>query len=461
MNEVLQLAERYDVRAPRYTSYPTAADFHEGIGAADLAQAIARTNGDARPAPVALYIHLPFCHSLCFYCACNKVVTRNTQRAHRYVELLAAEAASLARLLAEDRNIEQIHLGGGTPTYFSPSELGELLDGLGKYFPMAPPARADWSVEIDPRTVGVEDIEALGELGFSRLSFGVQDLDPLVQEAVNRRLAPEVLEDLMGAARKAGFGSVNFDLIYGLPQQTSERFSHTLSQVLALGPDRIALYGYAHLPARFRAQRLLESSALPRGADRLALLVDAIKTLTHAGYEYIGMDHFARPDDALARSRRAGTLVRNFQGYVPGPDADLLGLGASAISSLGGAYIQNKRSVAAWENAMLARRSPVERGYQLDADDLIRRDAIGSIMCRDEIPFADFATQYGISFPDYFRPALERLEPMERDGLLRRNETSLQITPLGRLFLRAIAMVFDARLERANEAETPTYSRVV
>lgn len=461
MNDVLRLAGRYDVRAPRYTSYPTAADFHDGIRGADLAQAIARTNEDARPAPLELYIHLPFCRSLCFYCACNKVITRNTRRARHYLDLVTAEAALLAPRLAPDRNVTQIHLGGGTPTYFSPSELGGLLDALGECFPMAPATRSDWSVEIDPRTVTVEDIAALRELGFSRLSFGVQDLDPLVQETINRRLAFETLEDLMNAARKSHFDSINFDLIYGLPHQTSVRFAHTLSQIVALCPDRIALYGYAHLPNRFRAQQLLESSALPRGADRLALLVDAIETLTRTGYEYIGMDHFARPDDALARSRRAGTLVRNFQGYVPGPDTDLIGLGASAISSLGGAYAQNTRSVPAWETAVLAGRSTVERGYLLDTDDLIRRDVIGSIMCLDEIPFEEFEAHYGVSFADYFRPALERLKPMERDGLLHRGETGLRITPLGRLFLRAIAMVFDARLDNPQKIAAPVYSRVI
>ncbi len=461
MNDVLHLAERYDVRAPRYTSYPTAADFHSDIGGADLARAIAHTNEDAQPAPVALYIHLPFCHSLCFYCACNKVITRNTQRTRRYLDLLAAEAALLAPLLNRDRDVTQIHLGGGTPTYFSPSELGALLHALGEHFSMTPAPHSDWSVEIDPRTVAGEDVTALRELGFNRLSFGVQDLDPLVQETINRQLAFESLEELMGTARKAGFNSVNFDLIYGLPHQSPARFSHTLSQVIALNPDRIALYGYAHLPARFRAQRLLESSALPRGADRLALLIGAIETLTRAGYEYIGMDHFARPDDALNRSRRAGTLVRNFQGYVPGPDTDLIGLGASAISSLGGAYTQNTRPVSAWETDMLAGRSTVERGYLLNDDDLIRRDVIGSIMCRDEILFEEFDTRYGISFADYFRPALERLEPMESDGLLHRSETRLEITPLGRLFLRAIAMVFDAHLKSPHEATAPVYSRIV
>lgn len=462
MEDLLQLAKRYDVRAPRYTSYPTAADFHPEVGSRELFDAIERSNNDPHPAPVSLYIHLPFCHSLCLYCACNRVITRNTQRAARYRKLIPDEARLLAPLLAGTRKVQQIHLGGGTPTYFSPAELHELLEALGEAFHLASPAHSDWSIEIDPRTVSVDDIHRLHEIGFTRLSFGVQDLDPKVQKAVNRLLAPKALEELVVAARSAGFDSLNFDLIYGLPHQNTERFERTLAQVIDFGPDRIALYGYAHLPTRFRAQRLLESEALPRGVARIALLVQAIGRFTEAGYEYIGMDHFARPDDGLSRSRRAGTLVRNFQGYTPGPQTDLLGLGASAISSLSGAYVQSARSVRDWEAAIHDARHPADRGYVLSTDDRIRRDVIGAIMCRDTVPFAEFENRHAIRFRHYFGEALKRLEPLERDGLVSCHDDRLDIPPRGRLFLRAIAMAFDAHLNAPTQAaSTPRYSRVV
>ncbi|MGA7965132.1 MAG: oxygen-independent coproporphyrinogen III oxidase [Gammaproteobacteria bacterium] len=462
MDDLLRLAERYSVRAPRYTSYPTAADFHNGIGFRDLAQAIERSNTDPQPAPLSLYLHLPFCHSLCFYCACNRVITRNTQRASEYRKLIPAEAQLLAPLIADNREVEQIHLGGGTPTYFRPQELREMLEALGSVLRFAPPSRSNWSIEIDPRTVSPDDIFSLHEIGFSRLSFGVQDLDPEVQQAINRQHAPEALESLVAATRSVGFDSLNFDLIYGLPHQNAERFERTLTHVIDLDPDRIALYGYAHLPTRFRAQRLLETEALPRGAARIALLVQAIERLTEAGYEYIGMDHFARPGDGLSRSRQAQTLVRNFQGYMPGPHGDLLGLGASAIGSLGGAYIQNTHTARDWQTAVQAGRHPAERGYILNRDDRIRRDVIGAIMCRDSVPFPEFESRHAIRFTHYFGDALRRLEPLERDGLVRCGNDRLDILPRGRLFLRAIAMLFDAHLAAAaHTVTTPRYSQVV
>jgi oxygen-independent coproporphyrinogen-3 oxidase len=451
MDDVLRLVKRYAVRAPRYTSYPSTADFHAGVGSAELAAAIGRSNEDTLPAPVSLYVHLPYRRTLCFYCACNKIVTRDTQRAHRYLDLITVEAALLAPLLARDRSVTRIHLGGGTPTYYRPAELRGLLDTLGETFTLAPEEKTDRVIEIDPRTVTTEDIAALHELGFNRLSFGVQDLDPLVQKTVNQHLTPEALEMLVVAARGAGFHSLNFDLIYGLPQQTLERFDETLAWVIRLRPDCVALYSYTHLPDRFRAQKLLDSSALPLSTQRLILLVNAIAALTSAGYEYIGMDHFALPDDALSRSRRAGTLVRNFQGYVPGPDTDLLGLGAGTTSSLGGVYVQNTRTVSDWEAAISAGHPATARGYVLNADDLIRRDVIGSVMCRDEIPFAEFENRHGISFNDYFGTSLARLEQPQRDGLIRRTHNALEITPLGRLFLHAIAMAFDAHLRLRNK----------
>lgn len=462
MEDLMALARRYDVAAPRYTSYPTAACFHPGVGAEQLRDAVARTNEDAVPAPVELYLHIPFCHSLCYYCACNRVVTRNREHVEAYMERLVREGELLAPLLGAERRVTKIHFGGGTPTYLPPDALDKLLRRLEDIFPFAPPAEREGSIEVDPRTVSADDIAALRAMGFTRLSFGVQDMDVQVQTAINRIQPFEMLEELTTAARRARFASLNFDLIYGLPHQTVERFDRTLDQVLELQPERIALYGYAHLPERFRAQRLLQSQALPAGETRLAILMHSIERLTDAGYEYIGMDHFALPHDALAEGRRRQTLIRDFQGYEPGPHTDLLGLGASAISSLGGLYAQNQKSVRDWERSVEAGRLTTARGYALNEDDRVRRDVIEAVMCRDTVPFTEFEDRHDIDFDHYFADALERLEGRVADGLLTRDRRGLYITARGRLFLRAIAMLFDAYLGRPTRAaDAPRYSRVV
>ena len=461
MENILELAQRYDVRAPRYTSYPTAADFHTGISPTEREDAISRTNNDPVPAPAALYLHLPFCHSLCFYCGCNKVITRNAEKTSSYLEQIAREAAKVAPYLAQDRWVTHVHLGGGSPTYYSPGQLGALMASLGNEFRMAPPEEADWSIEVDPRTVSPADIGELRDLGFRRLSFGVQDLDPQVQQAINRFIDPDTLWSLVAAAKDARFDSINFDLIYGLPHQDQTRFAHTLDQVIQMVPDRIAMYGYAHLPNRFRAQRLLEGDALPTGMAKLGLLHNAIDTLCDAGYEYIGMDHFARPADALARSREAGTMVRNFQGYMPGPDTDLIGLGASAISSLGGMYCQNIKSVKQWGQAVEAGQTTTERGFCLSQEDMLRREVINAVMCKDVVHFDTFFRNSDTSFREHFGHALGQLEPLAGDGLIRLYDDRLEITQTGRLFLRAIAMVFDAHLQGAHPAARPVFSRVV
>lgn len=461
MKNILELAQRYDVRAPRYTSYPTAADFHEGLSPTERQDAISRTNKDPVPAPAALYLHLPFCHSLCFYCGCNKVITRNTEKTSKYLEQIAREASEVAPSLAPDRQVTHVHLGGGSPTYYSPEQLGALMASLGEAFRMAPPDEADWSIEVDPRTVSPADIRKLRDVGFRRLSFGVQDLDPQVQQAINRFTDIDTLWSLVTAAKDARFDSINFDLIYGLPYQDQTRFAKTLQQVIQMVPDRIAMYGYAHLPNRFRAQRLLEGDALPSGMAKLGLLHNAIDTLCEAGYEYIGMDHFARPNDALARSREAGTMVRNFQGYMPGPDTDLIGLGASAISSLGGLYCQNIKSVRQWGFAVETGQPTTERGYRLTQEDMLRRDVINAVMCKDVVYFDTFFRTADTSFEEHFADALEQLEPLAGDGLVRLYEDRLEITRTGRLFLRAIAMVFDEHLQNAAPAARPVFSRVV
>ncbi len=462
MEDLLALARRYDVAAPRYTSYPTAACFHPDVGPEQLGAAVARTNEDALPAPVELYIHIPFCHQLCYYCACNRVVTRNREHVEAYMDWLVREARLLAPLLSSERRVTKIHFGGGTPTYLPPSALENLLQRLEDIFPIAPVDELDGSIEVDPRTVSPEHIAMLRKLGFRRLSFGVQDMDPQVQAAINRIQPYELIESLTRATRAAGFSSLNFDLIYGLPHQTVARFDRTLDQVLALNPDRIALYGYAHLPSRFKAQRLLQSGDLPSGETRLSILMHSIARLTEAGYEYIGMDHFARPGDDLAEGRRRQTLIRDFQGYEPGPHTDLIGLGASAISSLGGLYAQNEKSVRDWERAVDAGRLTTARGYLLNDDDRIRRDVIEAIMCRDTVSFAEFEDRHDIDFHQYFADAIEGLEERIDHGLVTLDADALHINERGRLFLRAIAMLFDAYLKRpAAGTDAPRYSRVV
>lgn len=463
MDDFLELVARYDVRAPRYTSYPTAASFHRGVGSREYAAAIRSTNRDAVPAPLSIYLHLPYCKSLCYYCACTKVVTRNLAKVRRYRQRLVQEAMLVGPLVASDRQVRYLHLGGGTPSYASPQELAELLAELAEHFHFASPDEREWAIEIDPRTVAPEDIGALRAAGFNRLSFGIQDFDPEVQAAINRVQPLESVRELVAAARDAAFQSLNFDLVYGLPRQTGSGFAHTLDQVAELHPDRVALYGYAHLPQRFPAQRLIRDEDLPRGMDKLALLVSAIRTLGASGYIPIGMDHFSRPSDALAKARVQGSLVRNFQGYAPGPSPDLIGLGASSISSLGGLYAQNIKSVVDWEEAVGGGKLATDRGYALSADDRLRRDAIEAVMCRDEVRYDEFETRYGIDFREYFRPALARLEQAERDGLVRRGDSALHITPLGRLFLRAIAMVFDNFLaeQPPGASGVAAYSRVV
>lgn len=460
MDDLIALAQRYDVAAPRYTSYPTAVSFQPDVKAEALVAAIRRSNEAKTPAPVELYIHVPFCYSLCYYCACNRIITRDPDKVRRYTDRLLDEAAQLAALLGSGRAVSKIHWGGGTPTYMPPTALAELTERLTQTFEFAHVEHRESAIEVDPRTVSAENIAALRAAGFTRLSFGVQDLDPKVQAAINRVQPYALLQELVDAVRRENFRSLNFDLIYGLPYQSVERFEHTLEQVLSLAPDRIALYGYAHLPERFRAQKLLNAHSLPSGHMRLQILVRAIERLTAAGYIYIGMDHFARADDALTMGRREQTLIRNFQGYEPGPHTDLIGLGMSAISSIGGIYTQNLKSLPPWQAAAKERRLTVERGYVLNQDDRIRRDVIETVMCRDMLYFSEIEQRYAIDFETYFPDALDRLREIEADGLVQLDTHGLHITPLGRLFLRAIAMCFDAYLT-TQPVQNARYSRVV
>jgi oxygen-independent coproporphyrinogen III oxidase len=458
------LLRRLDTHGPRYTSYPTADRFHEQHTDAHYAQALAARAALARlnaAPPLAIYVHLPFCESVCYYCACNKVVTRHHERAVEYLDALEREIALHERALGVRQRVTQLHFGGGTPTFLSDAELSRLMAAIGMAFDLAPDAEC--GIEVDPRTASRERLQHLAALGFNRISFGVQDFEPEVQQAVHRMQPFEQVEALMKAAREIGFASINVDLIYGLPKQRPETFARTIACVIALAPDRIALYGYAHLPERFKPQRRIASADLPDGAARLAMLGHAIAAFDGAGYEYIGMDHFARPDDALAIAKRQGRLHRNFQGYttqpVNGKDSDLLGLGVSAIGRVGVTHAQNAKTLDGYYHAISAGRFATVRGLELDADDLLRRKIIMDLMCRGRLDFAEVQAEFGIDVALVFADELKRLAPLAAHDLVRLHDDAVQVTAAGWYAVRAVAMVFDRYLHSGASRER--FSRLV
>lgn len=448
------LLARHDRPGPRYTSYPTAPQFHSGFSAADLRAQIARGNGDPLPRPLSLYVHVPYCLSPCFYCGCNRVVTRDKGRSVALVARLKREIGLLSPLFDRDRQVLQLHFGGGTPNFLTPEQLGEILETLARSFTLAAADR-DFSIELDPRTLDPDGVAKLSALGLNRASLGVQDFDPLVQRAVNRLQDRQQTLELIAACRSAGLQSVNVDLIYGLPQQTLEGFGRTLDHVLQARPDRLAIYGYAHLPQKFRAQRQIDAAELPDPALRLALLGLAIERLVGAGYQYIGMDHFALPDDPLAIAQRAGRLQRNFMGYTTHGGCDLLGFGPSAISHIDQSYCQNWRELKAWEAAVDGGGIPLWGGMQLNADDQIRAAVIQQLMCHGQIDTAGIAAQHGIEFQSYFDSALTRLEALRAEGLVEVDAQCIRATDRGRLLLRTIAMCFDRYLHAPVALATP------
>lgn len=454
----LELIERYGGRGPRYTSYPTAVQFHSRFTEADYRQQ-ARPAGAAVVAPLSLYIHIPFCHSLCYYCGCSKIVTRNSGRAEEYLGLLFRELTLQASLFDRDREVQQLHLGGGTPTYLDGQQMNRLLERLRQAFSLQSGDDREFSIEIDPRTVSPQDISMLADCGFNRISMGVQDFDTAVQQAVNRVQGAEETFALIDAARGAGFNSVSLDLIYGLPLQTVASFDHTLDTVLAMRPDRLAIYSYAHLPQMFRAQKLIHEQQLPAASVKLELLRHTIDRLTDAGYVYIGMDHFALADDELVRAQARGELQRNFQGYSTHANCDLIGLGITAIGQIGDCYSQNAKTIAAYAAALEQGRLPIERGYVMDADDRIRNAIIQGIMCNGRLEFDSVAERFDINFKEYFAGELYRLEQLEADGLLELSDGGLSVSRRGRLMVRVIAMVFDRYL--AEEPATKKFSKVI
>lgn len=455
-----ELLARYDVVGPRYTSYPTAPSFREDFGAREY-QAVAReSNEDPIPRPLSLYVHVPFCQSPCFYCGCTRLITRDHGNATAYLDRLGREIALQGALFDTDRPAVQLHLGGGTPNFLSIDELERLTGLLADHFNLEMADDRDYSIELDPRYLEPGFIGALAELGFNRVSFGVQDLDPDVQRAINRIQPLEQTQAAVAAAREAGMRSVNLDLIYGLPKQDPESFAGTLAGVIGLKPERIALYAYAHLPERFKAQRRINANDLPPPAVKLALLGTAIRELTRAGYRYIGMDHFALPTDPLSRAQDAGTLQRNFQGYSTHGQCDLIGLGMSAISHVGACYAQNARDLPGYYQRLESGELPIVRGVVLDAEDELRAELIQSIMCRGRVQFDDFERRFGIRFDRHFRREMATLAALAADGLVQLHEYGFSVTPRGRLLLRVVAMAFDASLRRP-EAPVRNFSRVI
>ena len=442
-----ELIRRYDGRGPRYTSYPTALQFEESFGEDDSRRHATASNASGRP--LSLYVHIPFCRTLCYYCACNKIVTRNADRVAKYMRHLHHEIDMQSALFDRERSVEQLHFGGGTPTYLDEQGLRTLMSHLRQSFSFDESDEREFSIEVDPRTVDSDMMRILAELGFNRLSLGVQDFDPRVQTAINRIQSADDVDGLVWDAREHHFKSVSFDLIYGLPHQTVDTFDRTLEMVLEMRPDRLAIYNYAHLPDRFRGQRMIEEGDIPRPETKLEILHHTIDKLAASEYVYIGMDHFALPDDDLVRAQRNGTLQRNFQGYSTHGGCDLVGLGVSAIGSIGNAFAQNTPSTIEYETLLHEGRLPIRRGLAVDADDLVRADVIKQLMCYDRLGFEDFGRSHGIEFRDYFAAEMGRLEDLAGDELVSLEDDGIRITPKGRLLLRSIAMVFDRHLRRA------------
>jgi oxygen-independent coproporphyrinogen-3 oxidase len=441
---------RYDRPGPRYTSYPTAPQFGPQFTEDLLREHVRLSNAWPIPRRLSLYVHVPFCFSPCFYCGCNRIITRDLSRAAPYLERLQREIALLGPLFDRNREVVQVHLGGGTPNFMRPADIDALLATISNHFRLSTDAARDFSIELDPRYVQAGDIAHYARCGFNRASLGVQDFDPEVQRAVNRIQSVEETLRVIDACRAEGFRSINVDLIYGLPRQTIEGFARTLDTVLASRPDRLAVYSYAHLPAMFKAQRQIDDADLPGSEAKLGLLALAVEKLSTAGYRYIGMDHFALPDDDLARAQEAGTLQRNFMGYTTHADCDLVGFGMSAISHIGDSFSQNARDLPGW------------RGRQLHFDDVLRGEVIQQLMCQGRIDMPAIEARFAIDFPSYFAAALAQLRPLAADGLVRFSARSIEATARGRLLLRVIAMCFDRYLDAQNAPEArPQFSRVI
>ena len=449
------LLAKYDQPVPRYTSYPTAPHFHAGIDAAAYGSWL---EGLDPALPLSLYFHIPFCNTVCYYCACNKVVTKDRARAAAYLARLHREIALQGALFDAGRPVDQLHWGGGTPTFISHDEMRELMSVTRRHFNLRDDDGGEYSIEIDPREADAATVAVLRELGFNRMSLGVQDFEPKVQKAVNRVQSEAETLAVMDAARTEGFNSISVDLIYGLPFQDPSSFARTLDTVVAAAPDRISVFNYAHLPERFKPQRRIAAADLPPAEQKLAILAQTIAQLNAAGYVYIGMDHFAKPQDELARAQREGTLYRNFQGYSTHAECDLVGLGVTAIGNVGEAYAQNVRTLDEYYARLDAGRLAVFRGVELNADDRLRSAVINDLICHFSLDIPAIETRFGLRFAEHFAPELGALRAMEADGLLRLEPERIQVLPAGQLLIRSICMVFDAYLRGQREAR---FSRVI
>jgi oxygen-independent coproporphyrinogen III oxidase len=453
----LGLISKYDQSGPRYTSYPTAVQFHDGFDEEEYKRVASESN--ASGSPLSLYFHIPFCDTICFYCACNKVATKDRSMAADYLARVYEELRMQSALFDPARVVTQLHWGGGTPTFISHAEMRELVEQTKKYFTLLDDDSGEYSIEIDPREAKGDTVKLLRELGFNRMSLGVQDFDEKVQKAVNRIQSKRETLFVLQAARDEGFRSTSIDLIYGLPFQTVEGFAKTLDEIIEVDPDRLSVFNYAHLPERFKPQRRINEDELPQPQEKLDILQMSIEKLSNAGYVYVGMDHFAKPDDELVKAQEEGTLYRNFQGYSTHADCDLIGLGVTSIGMVGPSYAQNMRSLDEYYERIDKGRLAIFKGVRLNRDDLLRRDIITSLICHFSLSMPDFERKWQIKFYDYFAAELAQLAGMQDDGLLDVTDTTIRVLPRGRLLIRNICMQFDAYL--ATKESRGSFSKVI
>ncbi len=452
----IDLINRYDKAGPRYTSYPTALELHEGFTDEHYRQHILKSN--AVGGPLSLYFHIPFCDTVCFYCACNKIVTKNRKHAEPYLKNLYKEIELQGSLFDSNRVVNQLHWGGGTPTFLSAEQMQELMKVTRQHFSLKDDDTGEYSIEVDPRETNSHTIKQLRELGFNRISLGLQDFDPSVQIAVNRIQTEEQTFKVLEDARAEGFRSTNIDLIYGLPLQTVDSFANTLDKVLLVSPDRFSVFNYAHMPTRFKTQRQINDADLPTAEVKLDILQMVGQKLSAAGYVYIGMDHFAKPDDELAIAQRQGKLYRNFQGYSTHSDCDLIGFGITSIGRVGDAYSQNVKELDDYDRLISQQKLPVYKGVELDEDDKLRSAVITQLICHFELDFSAIEQAYAIHFRDYFAKEIELLKPMQVDGLISLSDKDIHVRPAGRLLIRNVCMVFDKYLAQKHQQQ---FSKVI
>lgn len=446
----LDLIKRYDLSGPRYTSYPTALQFDPELSARDLVDAGMRTTDES--APLSLYFHIPFCAHVCYYCACNKVITRNRKKAQPYLDTVYKEMAEVSQWYSKDRIVNQLHWGGGTPTFISDDQMVELMNKTRQHFNLRNDDKGDYSIEIDPREANADTIKVLRDIGFNRISLGVQDVHEEVQRAVNRVQPTEQTQAVLDNARSAGFRSVNMDLIYGLPYQTLDSFKETLDTVIAMDPDRLSIFNYAHMPDRFRSQSHIDADTLPSPETKLAILESTISKLLDAGYAYIGMDHFAKPDDELALAQQNGQLHRNFQGYTTHADCDLVAMGVSSISQIGRVYYQNEHDIAQYTKAVDTQNYAIKRGVMMTDDDVIRREVITQLICHFQLDTRTIEQQFALNFAEYFAEEQAELKQFAADGLIELDGSQIKVTPSGRLLIRRICMAFDAYIPKKQQS---------